>query len=95
MAAWTEIIYEVTNITKDKGQHVYQLSNNNTDHKYMRHDLLKIKSLFSTVTGKGSGSDGTITTSLVSAILTHIYIISLNTYILIFTYLVLDIETED
>ena len=42
VALWSDIIYKVDEIVVSKRQKMYKI-NNGKDHKYMRHELLKIE----------------------------------------------------
>ena len=42
VALWSDVIYKVDEIVVSKRQKMYNISNGN-DHKYMRHELLKIE----------------------------------------------------
>ena len=42
IALWSDILYKVDEIVVSKRQNMYKISNGK-DHKYMRHELLKIE----------------------------------------------------
>ena len=42
IALWSDIIYKVDDIVVSKRQKMYKI-NNGKDHRYMRHELLKIE----------------------------------------------------